>query len=388
MEGFDYSVHYRKGSENIADFLSRQNDVAAPVVTWSKDAKCRLDYSQLNKANCSMKPKVQQKEKGTQPKQGAKANTSMDVYDLVNKDSLMKEQAKDRDVNVMLRLSRGENVRSATGRDAQDAEGLRELAGIIVKDIRDRNGEVHPKIVVPLSLQRQVVEEAHKHSHPGVFGTYEAVRQYHWFRGMKLMVKDVVRHCPVCIAIRGRPLTKEVLAPDQRPMTFGERWHVDGLQLPESLGYDHLLVAVDAATKYVVLTPSKGETAQAATSILLEISNRFGPPREVTTDRGRAFMSNQFMTACGGLNIVFKPVAVKQPQANGMVERVNRTLIQVAKAICEERKGEPYDDSMEALRKRIRLIQRMAHKNHMEAAGKQRTYHNAHAKAHRFKVGD
>ena len=57
------------------------------------------------------------------------------------------------------------------------------------------------------------------------------------------------------------------MAPDTRPMAFGDRWHIDGLKIDESLGYDHLLVATDVATKYVVTTRSKGETAEAAADI-------------------------------------------------------------------------------------------------------------------------
>ena len=87
-----------------------------------------------------------------------------------------------------------------------------------------------------------------------------------------------MKHCEDCIAVKGRPITEERMAPDTRPMALGDRWHIDGLYLPESFGYDHLLVATDVATKYVVLNKSLGETAQAVTDLLMEISTRFGPP--------------------------------------------------------------------------------------------------------------
>jgi len=80
--------------------------------------------------------------------------------------------------------------------------------------------------------------------------------------------------------------------------------------------------------------PARGETAEAAVAILMDIMRRFGRPREVTSDRGQAFMSTAFMKACERLMITFKPVGVGQPQADGMVERVNRTLIHVAATMC------------------------------------------------------
>ena len=229
----------------------------------------------------------------------------------------------------------------------------------------------------------------------------------------------------------------EKLHPDERPIKLGGRWHIDGLQLPQSGAYDHLMVAVDVATKYVILRPARGETAEAAAAILMDIVRRFGRPKEVTTDRGRAFMSTAFMKVCERLMIVFKPVGVGQPQADGMVERVNRTLIHVATTICEgdgrkwaQHVGEieyalntrvssvtghsPYelvygrmppgptytddiatdgdgkdgDEGVHMLIRRIDVLQQLAHENQMEAAHKQLTFHDAHAKAHEFRKGD
>jgi len=58
MEGFQYSVMYRKGINNIADFLSRQNDhrAIAAVGTRNKGKKTRLDYAAWNKGKRAYKP--------------------------------------------------------------------------------------------------------------------------------------------------------------------------------------------------------------------------------------------------------------------------------------------------------------------------------------------
>jgi len=95
-------------------------------------------------------------------------------------------------------------------RDAQDAQNLRKVNGVIVKDDVSVTGVSRTGIVVPLALQYKVVKDAHRCSHAGVYGTYEAVRQRHWFRGLKQIVKDVFKHCAECIAIKGRPLTRDL----------------------------------------------------------------------------------------------------------------------------------------------------------------------------------
>jgi len=229
-----------------------------------------------------------------------------------------------------------------------------------------------------------------------------------------------------------------VMAPAERPMALGDRWHIDGLHLPLSMECDHLLVATDVATKYVILNKSKGETAQAATDLLMEIVTRFGPPKSVTTDQGSANMSHLFQIACHDLAIKFTNVGVKRPEGNGAVERVNKTIQEVATAFCGGRqdvwaqhvreieyalntrvssvtKFTPYElvygrqppgpryaqvideegryvstlsEQAAIVKRRINVLEQLAYKNQMEAAGKQAAYHDAHAEHHKFDIND
>ena len=250
------------------------------------------------------------------------------------------------------------------------------------------------------------------------------------------MAMMVVRHCPECIYCREKP-KPETLTPQERPIALGGRWHIDGLQLQRSGGYDHLMVAVDAATKYVILQPSSGESASAASNILMEIVRRFGRPLVVTTDHGRAFNSALFDKTCEGLFVVHQMTGIGRARANGMVERVNRTIRRVATFICggdgkqwhkfigeieyaintrinnvtgyspyelvygrkppgptytDNIVGETEDwvaeDNIRILRKRIEVLQQLAHRNQVKASKKQVSYHDAHAKSHTFAVGD
>ena len=526
MDGYNYKVTYRKGSMNIADFLSRQGDVAAPVTT--RNRATRPDYSALNKGIRRQIPntprqqqapvqeseqpreapaqqleeqaqqqqqqqqqrqedapqqqgqeeperheqqaeepqneedevaaepqqmvywpepepeeeKPKKKKTGEQTKEAMKPKKNEEQrkeksteQEQITREVIIREQMDDTNIQRIWKIATNEHVYQPTEKEKQDAEHLTKVQGMIVKNTMSSTGDTIAKIVVPLSLQRRLVENEHRKNHGGVKSTLADVSRYHWFRGMKTVVKDVIQHCQQCAARKGRPLTKETLAPDERPLELGGRWHVDGLAMPESDGYDHLIVAVDAATKYTIIKPSKGESAEAASDILMEIIRRFGRPREVTTDRGRAFMSNKFMMVCKALHITFKPIAQGQPQADGMVERVNKTLADIASmicegqgdkwyqfvheieyaintrtssvtkftpyelvygrkppgptytdALCEEHKGS--DEGLRKLRRRIEVLQQLAHKNQLKAAKEQKSFHDAHAEAHEFKVGD
>ena len=560
MEGFQYSVMYRSGDQNIADYMSRQFGTMA-VTTRSKDADRRPDYAALNKGIIMSKPMrganqqpnsqhstekanstvradqqiPQQVSKGSSAsttsqntesitasrgpvspngtvtdchelspkrdededespehkaterliregdslsqrpndvlrqdkvnsdvpsirdelKEGSnvkyhcvsktesnatseRPNVEQPIPGLINTEVLKKEQKDDIYIQRIWSIAHGIGVEDATTLELQDAYGIGEVAGIIVKATGTPTQETVYRVVVPQSLQRQVTTYIHKLTHSGIEGTYKALQREHWFRGMKQIVKEVVSNCPDCIAVKGRPRMAETLAPDKRPATLGDRWHLDGLQLPPSSQFDHLIVATDFATKYVILTKSTGESAQAAVDALMEIVSRFGPPKRVVTDRGRAFMSNLFITTCRDLGVQFDPVGIHRAQSNGMAERTNRTLLEVIITLCRgqgERwashvkeieyvmntrissvtKFSPYElvygrqppgprytapireaqmdgigegELLDQLRRRISLLEELAHQNQIIAGQQQMSYHDAHAKAHVFQLGD
>ena len=329
---------------------------------------------------------------------------------------LIEAQHDDSNIQRMWDIAQGKEVNQPSAKELQDANDLVMKHGIIMKNVSHSSGQIISNIVVLFALQRRA--------------TNEQTRRNHWFRNMKQVVREVVIGCEQCIAREGQPLTREVL-------TLGGRWHINGLAMPETDdNFDHLIVAVDVATKCVILKPAKGESSAAAAETLMDIIRRFGQPREVTTDRGRAFMSNRFMTICRAFHMIFKPTAQGQPQADGMVERVNRTILDVAAFVCKKENAKwsdlvgeieyaantrtssttkytPYElvfgrlppgptytdpidpdttrstgEQLRILRRRIEVIEQLAHENQMLAAKQQKKFHDAKAEAHKFKVGD
>jgi transposase InsO family protein len=460
MEGFQYTVRYHKGSENIADFLSRQGDFVGAISSNKKrrmrePRKPRVDYKALSKGIKRVKEPDTASTTRSADNQRQQARQKLQIVRPLGQqrrklsiarpdgtprtaeiNRLLKCQEQDSNIQRLWDISQGRKVYQMTEKERQDAEGLSKVDGVIVKSEVLQGGGTRKRIVTPLCMQEEIVEKIHRQGHAGVTATLNAVKQHHWFRGMKVTVKNVVRRCQDCIKRKGRPLTKEKIAPDQRPRVLGGRWHIDGVILPPSGGYDHIMVATDVATKYVVIKESKGETAEAAKDVLMEVIRRFGRPQEVTTDQGRAFTSSQFSKICEGLFIQYKPTAAGQPQSDGMVERVNRTIEDVLSIACggdaanwsehvaeieyaintrvsSVTKFSPYElvygrlppgpvytdvltndeeraagETIRNLRNRINALQQIAHENQMRAAGSQRKFHDAHAEAHTFKVGD
>jgi len=467
MEGFQYTVQYREGHKNIADFLSRQNDVPrekseeikerdtefikpevlAAILTRSQNKDLEIDYEEMDKKLKRKRSKEDERNQSSLPTKRRKSAITIKVPKeqkvregplYIDTDYIIKNQKEDSYIRRIWKLACHKQVYEPTRQEKEDAIGVTMINGIVSKSITDDTGRVVNKIIIPLSMQKEVTLLTHRrNAHPGVRGTLAILRQYHWFRGMKAMVMMIVKHCPECMLARGRPISLEKMSPDERPIALGGRWHIDGLDLGPSGNYDHVMVAIDAATKYVILRPSLGETSQAASNVVMDIVRRFGRPQRIITDRGRAFMSNAFMKVCEGLLICHTPVGIGQPQANGMVERVNQSIVKIATIICKgnmrlwsQYVGEieyayntrvhtatghsPYElvygrlppgpaytdniigaeedwkteDNVRILRKRIEILQQLAYENQLKASKQQQSYHDAHAKAHTFKVGD
>ena len=419
--GFEFNVQYRKGRMNIADYLSRQHDVIAAMSTRGSKKKVKKGKDKKDKRPPELPESRMEKE-------------------FIQSEQMIKEQEKDEYIQriwaIASKEEEEEEVEGATAKEKRDARGLKKINGLIVKEFIDE-GEKSIKVVVPAALQYYVVKEAHDASHAGINGTCALVNQYHWFRGIKALARRVVHHCEKCLARKGRPTRKEVLAPDERPRVLGERWHLDGLALPTSGKYNHLMVAVDGATKYVIIKQATGESARAATDLLMEIIRRFGRPQRIVSDKGTAFTSKAFSMACEIQGIKFSTVATGRPQGNGMVERENRTILDTMSIMCngigkswakyvgevefalntrvsEVTKHSPYElvygrlppgpiyidmirnweqetegrEDLESLRRRIYLLQQTAYENQREAAELQRKNHDKHAVEHRFKIGD
>lgn len=96
------------------------------------------------------------------------------------------------------------------------------------------------------------------------------------------------------------------------------------------VGYDHLEVVVDDASRYAVVVPVPDETAASATAALETAAAEFARLgiriERVLTDNGTGY-KRQFDAAAERLGIRHKRTRPRRPQTNGKAERVIKTLI-------------------------------------------------------------
>ncbi|GJV64288.1 reverse transcriptase domain-containing protein [Tanacetum coccineum] len=102
-----------------------------------------------------------------------------------------------------------------------------------------------------------------------------------------------------------------------------------------------IIVAIDYFTKRIEAKPLTKTTGKEVKNFVWQnIICRFGPPRVIVMDNGTQLVNGPFKSWCEKWKIKQMNTAVAHPQANGLVERANKSLMHGLKArLGRERVG-------------------------------------------------
>ena len=188
------------------------------------------------------------------------------------------------------------------------------------------------QVVVPMSLRRDVLMQAHSSvtgGHLGLTKTFKKIQRSFYWLGCRTSVERWVKQCEQC-ARRKSPCQKS-RAPLQ-PSFVGaplERIAIDIFgPLPCSKrGNRYILVVMDYFTKWAEAYPLRNQEAETIAKVLVEqFICRFGVPLSIHTDQGTNFESRVFQSICRLLGINKTRTTPYHPQSDGLVERFNRTI--------------------------------------------------------------
>ena len=198
------------------------------------------------------------------------------------------------------------------------------------------------QIVLPSCLKDMVMETLHDSPFAGHFGVKRtAVRvqlRYYW-PGYLVDIEDWCKSCLVCQQRKSpsnlnvAPLTS--IHTGEGPF---ERIALDILKLPlTQSGNQYLLVIEDFFSKWVEAFPLKRTVAPCVAQCLLNgWVSRFGCPYTILSDQGTEFESKLFKSLNEMLQVKKLRTTTYHPRTDGMVERSNRTLIDILSKYCEK----------------------------------------------------
>lgn len=184
--------------------------------------------------------------------------------------------------------------------------------------------------VVPRGMRQQIVKLAHDDKcHFAAEKTLQRLCEHYWFPRMREYVQKYIACCIPCLYSKRPGGKKEgLMHPIEKIPIPLHMLHIDHVgPFPKSRrGNVHLLVVVDAFTKFVFLKPVKSTKTKFVIDYLQEIYGYYGHPHTIVSDQGSAFTSAKFKSYCQNHNIKHVRNAVATPRANGQVERLNRTI--------------------------------------------------------------
>ena len=191
-------------------------------------------------------------------------------------------------------------------------------------------------------LKLQILQKCHDSPPAGHLGqakTFELVsRDYHW-PGMRNFIVKYVRSCDVC-ARNKTPRHKRhgTLRPLPIPPASWSSVSMDFIvELPESNGFNAILVCVDRFTKMAHFCPTTTSvTSEGAAELYLRyVFKHHGLPTDIVSDRGTQFVSRFSQRLYDLCKIKHNKSTAYHPQSDGQTERVNQVLEQFLRIFCD-----------------------------------------------------
>ena len=323
LQQYTYEVVYRPGKNNPADYLSRH---PLPTTASEMDTEEHVNFVLTNAI--------------------AESVSLKDIEEAVKTDETSQSCKKAHLTNTWHK-----EIAKATGNVKTELVQLHPMkdeisvtsSGIILRGNR---------IVIPQSLRQSVINIAHE-GHLGVVKTKQLIRQKIWFPGIDKRVEETIAKCIPCQATHVEHSSEE-LHMSELPAAPWTELSADFKEIGQNKGY--LLVFIDDFSRFPVVEPVTSTSAKAVIPKLDKIFSTFGIPQVLRTDNGPPFNSEEFANFAQYMGFTHRKIMPRWPQANGIAERLMRSLKKVYQTAHAEHKS-----SQQALNQFLRNYRATAH---------------------------
>ena len=208
--------------------------------------------------------------------------------------------------------------------------------GLLIRKTKSRK-----QLVMPFKYHDLIYSELHqKMGHLGCDRVEELARQRFYWPYMKKDIETFVREKCSCLASK-KPNVQEKapLVPILTTTPF-EMICIDYLKLGKCKGgFQYVLVLTDHFTKFSQAYATKTKSSKdAANRVFNDFVLQFGLPQTIHHDQGSEFNSGLFEELHRLSGVKLSNTTPYHPEGDGKVERFNRTLLNMLRAIPEPEK--------------------------------------------------
>lgn len=299
LQAFRFDVIYRKGSENIADSLSRLLPLGSLHEQPSFDPDCDVYVRNI---------------------------AELAAVDLEEIEAATDADREMRELRDCLESGNWDFKSSDLKPYLPFRDEFGSVGGLVVRGDR---------LVIPQALRSRMLKLGHE-GHPGQTVMTRRLRYVCWWPKMDAEIKEMVKNCHGCLTV-SQPDSAEPMKRRELPKIPWSAIAIDFMgPLPSQ---EYLLVVVDYFSRYKEVKIMRSITAKDTIQRLEEIFVRLGFPQTITLDNGRQFVSKDFEDYCQsrGIRLIFS--TPYWPSENGEVERQNRSLLKRLK-ISQSMKGD------------------------------------------------
>ena len=194
----------------------------------------------------------------------------------------------------------------------------------------------HNLIILPQLYQTEVLFRSHDQmGHQGIDQVQQRILHRFDWPGLRKACERWVNACLACLQVKD-PRKMKFPLKSVESSEFNEVVQIDHRKIcmTES-GYKQILVIIDHFTKLAEAGPCQTASAEETCDHLItHWISRYGCPMTFQSDNGKAFVGDLTKELMKRSHIAQAHSTTYHPQTNGLVERQNRTLVNMLRVYC------------------------------------------------------
>ena len=194
----------------------------------------------------------------------------------------------------------------------------------------------HNLIILPQLYQREVLFRSHDQmGHQGIDKVQQRILHRFDWPGLRKACERWVNACLACLQVKDpRKMKFPLKSVESSELNEVVQINHQKICMTES-GYNQILVIIDHFTKLAEAVPCKTASAEETCDHLItHWISRYGCPMTFQSDNGKVFVGDLTKELMKRSHIAQAHSTTYHPQTNRLVERQNRTLVNMLKVYC------------------------------------------------------